>query len=76
MAEFVSRGPLRRDVMTDCSLRAEAERQDLMYHGNDPVPRFSLSVLLQPGPMRRACFLFDPAMSSDARLGVSEDVYL
>ena len=32
-------GPLRRDGMT---VGAEAERQDLMYHGTGPVPRFSL----------------------------------
>lgn len=43
MAEFVSRGPLRRQRW-GMTVGAEAERQDLMYHGNGPVPRFSLPV--------------------------------
>jgi len=40
MAEFVSAERSPTDGMT---VGAEAEQQDLMYHGNGPVPRSSLS---------------------------------
>ena len=44
MAEFVSRGPLRRVGMTDCWSGSGKTGSYVTYHGNGPVPRLSLSV--------------------------------